>query len=105
VPLFFMMGGVFGRGVKAMSEDCRETIFASDRAGAREGEFDHDLGAAGGAVAGGGSSGVGMGDGADEGQAEAVALGVAAFDEALQDAREKISGEARAVVFDDNAGG
>ena len=23
-PLFFMMGGVFGRRVKAMSEDCRE---------------------------------------------------------------------------------
>ena len=93
-----------------MSRRCQKivgkTIFASDRAGAGEGEFDDDLGAAAGAIAREGASGMGMGDCTDEGKAEAVALGVAAFDETLQDARQEIGGEAGAIVFDrDGCGG
>jgi hypothetical protein len=63
-----------------------------------EGEFDDDPGASLGSIAGGGATAVGAGNGADKGQAEAVTLRFAAFDEALEDAREEVGGEAGTIV-------
>ena len=93
----------------AVSRRCQKivgkAIFAGEGAGAGGGEFDDDLGAAADAIARKGVSGMRMSDSADEGEAESVTLRVAAFDEALQDAREKIGGEAGAVIFDGDGGG